>query len=52
MGDQLTCKNLRGAKKWAAGETSHVNELQWVCEVPGEHDTMGVTYFGDHSLHT
>ena len=43
MGDQLTCKNLRGAKKWTARETLHINELQWVCEVPGGHDTICVT---------
>ena len=36
MGDQLTCKNIRGAKRWAAGETDKVNQPQWVCEVPGK----------------
>lgn len=34
--DQLTCKNIRGAKRWAAGEMDKVNQLEWVCEVPGK----------------
>ena len=39
VGDQLTRKNIRGAKKWAAGEVDTVNQLQWACEVPGNNTT-------------
>ena len=36
IGDQCTCKNMRGAKRWASGELEPINQLQWALEVPGK----------------
>ena len=36
IGDQLTCKNIRGAKKWREPELVAINRLQWANEVPGK----------------
>ena len=35
VGDQLTCKNIRGAKLWRAPEINPENRLQWANETPG-----------------
>ena len=35
IGDQLTCKNMRGAKLWQLPKINPVHRLQWVNEVPG-----------------
>lgn len=36
IGDQLTCKNMRGVKLWRLPEINPVHRLQWVNEVPGK----------------
>lgn len=35
VGDQLTCKNVRGCKLWRASETQAKNRLTWAHETPG-----------------
>lgn len=35
IGDQLTCKIIRGAKKWRESEVIDIQRLQWAHEVPG-----------------
>lgn len=36
-GDQLTCKNIRGAKRWVQSEINPVFRLKWANESPGMH---------------
>ena len=35
VGDQLTCKNIRGVKFWRKPEIRPENTLSWVKEIPG-----------------
>ena len=35
IGDQLTCKVIRGAKRWQESDITSVDRLQWALEVPG-----------------
>jgi hypothetical protein len=35
VGDQLTCKNIRGAKQWRASDFTNTDRLNWANEVPG-----------------
>ena len=35
MGDQLTCKNIRGAKLWRCPELNVIDQLKWANELPG-----------------
>ena len=35
VGDQLTCKVIRGCKLWRQGEIEHKDRLSWANEVPG-----------------
>ena len=35
IGDQMTCKNIRGAKQWRQSEICSINKFSWVKEVPG-----------------
>ena len=35
VGDQLTCKNIRGAKLWRCPELNVIDQLKWANEVPG-----------------
>ena len=35
VGDQLTCKNVRGAKRWRASDLTDLEQLNWANEVPG-----------------
>ena len=35
IGDQMTCKNIRGSKIWRQSEINSINKLSWVKEVPG-----------------
>lgn len=35
VGDQLTCKNIRGAKRWRASDITDLDQLKWANEVPG-----------------
>ena len=37
FGDQSTCKNIRGAKRWSFTEIRELKKLQWANEVPGIH---------------
>ena len=36
-GDQLTCKNIRGAKRWVQSEIDPLFRLKWANESPGKH---------------
>ena len=36
IGDQLTCKVIRGAKRWRESDISSKDHLEWALEVPGE----------------
>lgn len=36
IGDQLTCKNMRGAKRWRVSEPTRRESLAWVREGPGK----------------
>lgn len=35
VGDQMTCKNIRGSKRWRVSEVEEVQQFKWACEVPG-----------------
>lgn len=35
VGDQMTCKNIRGSKLWRQTEINAMDRLGWVNEVPG-----------------
>ena len=35
VGDQATCKTIRGAKRWVESEVNEVDKLKWALEVPG-----------------
>ena len=35
VGDQLTCKNIRGYKLWRASEVHTIDRLTWAHETPG-----------------
>ena len=35
IGDQMTCKNIRGGKLWRQSEIHSINKLSWVKEIPG-----------------
>lgn len=37
VGDQLTCKNIRGCKLWRQPEIDPKERLGWANEIPGEH---------------
>ena len=37
IGDQMTCKNIRGCKLWRASEAHPKDRLTWSCEMPGVH---------------
>jgi len=37
VGDQMTCKNIRGSKLWRQTEVNSIDKLGWVNEVPGTH---------------
>ncbi|XP_019643727.1 PREDICTED: uncharacterized protein LOC109484808 [Branchiostoma belcheri] len=36
FGDQATCRNLRGAKRFRQTEDDHLQSLQWAKETPGD----------------
>lgn len=36
VGDQLTCKTIRGAKRWRLPEVEPKDQLTWAHEIPGE----------------
>lgn len=36
VGDQCTCKNIRGGKRWSETEIEPLMRLQWANEVPGK----------------
>ena len=40
IGDQLTCKVIRGAKKWRESDIGPIDRLQWALEVPGIHNAQ------------
>jgi hypothetical protein len=40
VGDQLTCKNIRGCKLWRMTENHPKDRLSWSCETPGVHNTQ------------
>ena len=40
VGDQLTCKNIRGAKRRRVGEVCQADTLQWAKENPGDFHFM------------
>ena len=45
MGDQLTCKNIRGAKRWRETEIGLTSRLRWANEVPGRlNHTIVITF--------
>ena len=31
----MTCKNIRGCKRWRVSEIEEINQLTWAYEVPG-----------------
>ena len=35
IGDQLTCKNIRGSKLWRVSEVNVTDRLTWAHETPG-----------------
>jgi hypothetical protein len=37
IGDQLTCKNIRGCKLWRQPEIDPIERLTWANEIPGVH---------------
>lgn len=45
MGDQLTCKNIRGCKLWRATEPHSKDRLTWARETPGEHHVFHLETF-------
>ena len=38
----MTCKNIRGCKKWKVTELEEKNRLSWACEVPGSYILGGI----------
>ena len=31
----MTCKNIRGSKRWRVAEIEDIQRFTWACEVPG-----------------
>ncbi len=42
IGDQLSCKNIRGSKLWRQTEVKPIDTLKWAHETPGIGDNMHV----------
>ena len=40
IGDQLTCKTIRGAKRWKLPEVDPKDKLTWACEIPGKRNSI------------